>query len=117
MPMSADSGWEYCQLILFDSDVSRESGRWELGIRYMGGGSQMLSKIKGDLGRDWAHNPWEQAIYQLGVGGWELVSVQHANIAGDMGGGGDLSQGQIVAYFKRHIQPGRAISEPALELT
>jgi len=38
---------------------------------------------------------------RAGEGGWELVSVQHANSAGDMGGGGEIDQTNAVAYFKR----------------
>jgi hypothetical protein len=76
----------------------------------------MLSQFKGPLAHEWDDDPWERAIAQLGEGGWELVSVQHANSAGDMGGGGEIDHANAVAYFKRRKAEGRGIEEPALDL-
>ena len=113
--MSASS-WEYCALILFALEIRNKKIRCQLGIRYFGADSRMLARIKGEGARDWESNPWEEAVAQLGAGGWELVSVQHANAAGDMGAGGELSNTNAIAYFKRPSEPRRAIDEPALEL-
>ena len=109
-------GWEYCALILFASEFKRKRMRWQLGIRYFGTDSRMLARIKGEGARDWDYNPWEVAVAQLGEGSWELVTVQHANTAGDMGAGGELSNANAIAYFKRPIEPGRAIDDPELAL-
>ena len=56
-------------------------------------------------------SPWERAIAHLGRAGWELIVVQHANSAGDMGGGGMIDHSNAVAYFKRRIEDGRAIDD------
>lgn len=108
--------WEHCQLLLLDVEGKGEGARYHLGIRYFGAGSKTLSWIEGERAQNWMINPWEEAVAGLGRGGWELVSAQHANVAGDMGGGGALSHDNAVAYFKRPAQPDRAIDEPALEL-
>jgi len=78
-----------------------------------------LSRTKGEGALEWEYHPWERAIAVLGEGGWELVSVQHANSAGDMGGGGEIDQTNAVAYFKRPVKPGRPINgaKPRLALT
>jgi hypothetical protein len=112
----ADDRWEYCELILFKAKNTRGGQAYELGIRYFGQGSHMLSQVKGPLARDWKYNPWEKSIALLGEAGWQLVSVQHANSAGDMGGGGEIDHNNAVAYFKRPSESGRRIDDPELAL-
>lgn len=111
-----DFQWEYCQLLLLGVERGDQAWRYQLAIRYLGSRSQTLSRLKGERARDWDVNPWELAMAQLGVAGWELVTVQHANVSGDMGGGGEIGYSEVVAYFKRVIQSGRAIDEPELAL-
>lgn len=111
-----EPAWEYCQLLLIDSKIDEGKLRCALAIRYFGAGSRMLSRAQGDDARLWESNPWEEAMARLGEGGWELVSVQHANRAGDMGGGGELSNANVVAYFKRVKVEGRPVDEPELKL-
>ena len=106
--------WEYCELMLFKLQQARGGQECELGIRYFGVRSRMLSQIKGPLARSWDYNPWEKALALLGEAGWELVAVQHANSASDMGGGGVIDHNNAVAYFKRPSDRERKIDEPEL---
>jgi hypothetical protein len=110
--------WEYCQLSLSGSEKQGEVWLFNLAIRYFGDGkgAYLLSEKKGKRRREWDYNPWEKAIALLGTAGWELVMVQHANLAGDMGGGGTVAWEDCIAYFKRPVLPGRSIYEPKLEL-
>lgn len=115
--MAADNlMWEHCQLLLLGVEGKGDKTRYRLGIRYFGAGSRMLSVLKGDGARDWDFSPWEKAIGELGRAGWELVAIQHANVAGDMGGGGEIGHNQVVAYFKRIVVPGREVDDPPLDL-
>ena len=111
-----EPAWEYCQLLLIDSTLDAGKLRCTLAIRYFGGDSRMLSRAQGDDARLWESNPWGEAIARLGEAGWELVSVQHANTAGDMGAGGEMSNANVVAYFKRRKVEGRSVDEPELRL-
>ena len=111
-----DPTWEHCQLLLLGVEGKGDRSRYHLGIRYFGTGSRMLSILKGDGARDWGFNPWEKAIGELGRSGWELVTVQHANVTGDMGGGGEIGHNQVVAYFKRVAVAGRDVDDPPLDL-
>jgi hypothetical protein len=83
-------------------------------IRFFGAGARWLSRVKGNDAESWQHNVWETAIAELGRVEWEMVGVQHANVAGDMGGGGGIDEGNAVAYFKRTTKEGRRVDEPAI---
>ncbi len=106
--------WEYCELALRKLIPSKRGVRCDLYVRYFGRGVEVLSKTTGDGAREWESNPWEMAVARLGEAHWELVMVQHANLGGDMGGGGELASGNVIAYFKRAIREGRRIDEPAI---
>jgi hypothetical protein len=107
--------WEYCELHLYDSQ--RRDGAWfySLAIRYHSehGRLRVLSTMDRQDSHGWAVNPWAKAMGLLGQAGWELVSVQHGNLEAEHKA---LLRNEAVAYFKRPVQPGRGIDEPALVL-
>jgi hypothetical protein len=61
---------------------------------------------------------------QLGAGGWELVSLQHELVRNNAQVVNEQFLASVhtgysfapfgVAYFKRPVEPGRAIDEPAI---
>jgi hypothetical protein len=67
---------------------------------------------------------FERAMAQLGAGGWELVSLQHELVRLNTTIASEQYLGSVhtgygfapfgVAYFKRPIEPGRAIDDPAI---
>lgn len=61
-----------------------------------------------------------KTLARLGAAGWELVSIQHAlpvevppiKYGASAGGvSGYIERGQVIAYLKRPIQPGRAVDD------
>ena len=116
--MAETKQWEYCSLVLLRIVQKRDDRYYELGIRYLGdeAASRMLSEAEGSLARKWEYSPWQRAIAELGEGGWELVSTQHANSSGDMGTGGEIDHSNAIAYFKRPKVAGRRIDDPPLHL-
>jgi hypothetical protein len=99
--------WEFCQLIF--TGASQQEGRWwaDLTIYYIGepNRSAQLSTTDSSKGKSWATatGPWRAALAKLGLGGWELVSVQHGPEAND-----------AVAYLKRGVQAGRSVNNPEI---
>jgi len=63
-----------------------------------------------------SYNPFDKSIALLGAAGWELVSVQHANMQPNYPANQSayLSGEYIVAYFKRPVVAGRPVDEPKL---
>lgn len=118
-----DAAWEYCELGLVE--VKEHKGvlrggpdmRWsyDCHIRYYtvdGAVPRQLTIIDQQL----PFNPFTKAMALLGAAGWELVSVQHGNAYGGTQpfASTALIGNNRVAYFKRPVVAGRAISEPEL---
>ena len=108
--------WEYCELALYGHEEKRRSDYYDLTIFYYGSENTRtdISTIKN--GTPWPHNPWRKAIGLLGLAGWELVSVQHAEFSGAIQYAQLLSS-NCRAYFKRPVLPERPVTEPKLILS
>jgi hypothetical protein len=61
-----------------------------------------------------------KTLARLGASGWELVSIQHAlpvevppiKYGASSGGvSGFIERGQVIAYLKRSVQPGRVVDD------
>lgn len=126
--------WEYCSLHL-DSYKKHTQGLFEaksVGYSYdcwtvyygpTGALRQTLATIDNVLSFD----PFAKALGLLGSNGWELVSVQHGNLETAAFSSRSTSEDlryfhetlcwmNKIAYFKRKVLPGRAVTEPQLAL-
>jgi hypothetical protein len=100
--MSAEHQWEYC--ILQKSSIIAQSAGVSVSTRvtYCGEGAESLELHPQE---------WDQAIGQLGRGGWKLVSATATQAITETGAG--ITD---TLYFKRQVQEGRKTSEPKLVL-
>jgi hypothetical protein len=112
----AEQQWEHCELGL---EHTQEPGllgknwRYACFINYCSPNGDILSYRLSELAKGLPFNPFMKAMGLLGAGGWELVSIQHANTVGDWIA---WSNRVRVAYFKRPSVPGRAVNEPKLSI-
>jgi hypothetical protein len=109
--------WEYCTLSLMELKFKKNLIYCDLSVSYLGVSNEfhfllsvMNIKIESLKPKGWSYNPWNRAISLLGVGGWELVNIQHGSAPSV------INMSNAVAYFKRPIQPGRRVDEPKIEL-
>jgi CheY-like chemotaxis protein len=111
--------WEYCQLIADGRSELRGETYYSVDLIYMGATltSRRIASLEGPSAAPWASNPWKQAIGMLGLGGWEMVNIQHGDYAGRAAEGSTLSWNTVVAYFRRPVLPDRPITEPKITLS
>lgn len=109
------TAWEYCQLFLYGTEKRYEEWYYGLGIRYCGADYVTLSILEGDDARSWEFNPWFKAIGLLGLGGWEMVSMEHPTYHVE-GHPGHINFREATAFFKRPVESGRRIDQPELLL-
>ncbi len=106
-----NTAWEYCELWLVEAEWNHKKQQWsyDCSIRYHtvdGAAPRQLALPDQPL----TINPFAKAMALLGAAGWEMVSAQHGNTAN-----GDIYWWKSrVAYFKRPVVAGRAITEPEL---
>ncbi len=122
----AEQQWEYCELVLDTIKEIKKGGRqqgwgYDCHISFYGPGGKFSQLASSDNVSPF--NPWKRAMAFLGSAGWELVSVQHGNVALSLGGipstqtiWDALSMSNRVAYLKRPVVSGRPIDEPKLVL-
>jgi hypothetical protein len=92
---------------------------YSVDIIYLGATvtSRRIASRDGSDAAPWTTNPWKQAIGLLGLGGWEMVNIQHGDYAGRAAEGSTLSWNTVVAYFRRPVLANRPINEPKISLT
>ncbi len=123
----AEQQWEYCQLSVYDRNehsglFGGKKGRsYDCRVHYFGPAGIKHNQLTelGKLVFSPPVNPFSEAMGLMGAASWELVSVQHGNVVTEYTGQGirgEIVHYSIVAYFKRPVQPGRAVDEPKLVL-
>lgn len=122
-PASVISGWtgqwEYCQVIAAGRAEVRGETYYNVDLVYFGATvtSRRIASVEGPAAAPWTTNPWKQVIGLLGLGGWEMVNIQHGDYAGRAAENSTLSWNTVVAYFRRPVLPNRPITEPKLNLS
>ena len=114
--------WEYCALWLHRCKVHKgvlglgeTRFSYELAIRYLRPSGRIYQQLA-EVDNVAPDSPFHRTMASLGLGGWELVSLQHGNAFGGSGSHGEyaLLEDNSFAYFKRPVVSGRAVDEPAL---
>lgn len=101
----SDVRWQYCQLWLRSVETHAETVRAELDIDYLGDGYVTSYKLSSKDKR-WLRNPFYLALAELGAGGWEVVTIEHAH-----------SSGWVAwAFCKRPVVENRRVDQPKLTL-
>ena len=117
--------WEYCALVSHASvDHERQAG-WTCRVSYFTSDGVITRLVKDPHTLE-PTDSFERAMAELGAGGWELVSLQHQLVSEHLRIPHEqyLASVQVgysfspfgVAYFKRAIEPGRAIDEPHISI-
>jgi len=133
--MGTQTQWEYCRLSIADAKQHVKGGILGIGGEVQGFGynsSLTYYSISGEtITEKLTTNteptnlrPFSTAMGLLGAGGWELVSIQHGNLAATSKGTtpdttlywDTISWNCVVAYFKRLVVAGRAVNEPQVRL-
>jgi hypothetical protein len=97
-----DQQWEYC-ILQKSSTIAQSAGvTVSAHVTYCGESAESLILHPQN---------WDNAIGQLGRGGWKLVSATATQAITDTGAGTTDT-----LYFKRQVQEGRKTSEPKLIL-
>ncbi|MDN3617364.1 hypothetical protein ACFFUS_11740 [Vibrio gallaecicus] len=118
--------WEHCTLNLNSSNpihkttmliFKGELKGWEYDcyIHYFTTNGEVKYENLADLGEALDYNPFNRGFAKLTSDGWELVSIQHANLVIGIWGGSNyktsterewnsLSNRNKVAYFKRKVE-------------
>lgn len=110
--------WEYCQLIADGRRDADGKAYYDVDLHFLGpqGRSRRIAERDGPAANAWSSNPWKQCIGLLGLGGWEMVSIQHGDYAGRLDGS-TIAWNTVVAYFRRPVEPGRPIDDPRITLS
>jgi hypothetical protein len=115
--------WEFCALVSHAVERIEDQPGWLCRVSYFTREGVVTRQLREPHALE-PTDAFERAMAQLGTGGWELVSLDHElvriNAAVDSErllatvhtGYGFAPFG--VAYFKRRVEPGRAIDEPAI---
>ncbi len=115
--------WEFCSLV--SHGVLDESGEpgWLCRITYFRPDGAVTRQLK-DPANAQPVDVFERAMAQLGLGGWELVSLQHQLVRDNLRVEGEGVTADVpvgfsfssfgVAYFKRRVKEGRPIEQPAV---
>lgn len=120
---TALSQWEYCALVSHTSEAPDAPATWMCRVSYftMDGVRSVQLREHGSI---FPADVFERAIAQLGAGGWELVSLQHELVRNNVNVTGEQFLATVhtgysfspfgVAYFKRPVEDGRSIDQPAI---
>jgi hypothetical protein len=117
--------WEYCSLVSHGVERMEDQPGWLCRVSYFtqhGVETRQLREAHALFPTD----VFERAMAHLGAGGWEIVSLQHelvdlnttvadAHFMASVHTGFGFSPFGV-AYFKRLVEPGRAIDEPAFTI-
>jgi hypothetical protein len=112
----ADLQWEYCRVQLDSGMYSQKPavGRYPYFVRifidYYGADVPPTATFGEDT--DQIERPsklWGRVVGQMGLANWEMINVYP-------GSNKDLSLVNVMAYFKRPVQPGRRVDEPKIVL-
>jgi hypothetical protein len=119
------TNWEYCALVSHAAEADGKPGEWLCRVSWFTPGGVVTEQLR-DAAAAFPTDAFERAMAQLGAGGWELVSLHHELVSLNTQVGGERYLASVhtgyafspfgVAYFKRPIQEGRAISEPGIQL-
>ena len=117
-----DRQWEYCQVNLWEAKehkgrFGKESGfGYDCRLTYFSTGGETVTRVLAQVDQILSTNPFHRVMGLLGLGGWELVTVQHGALEYAVAGVSTLPLAwfNAIAYFKRPMAPGRAIDEPQL---
>lgn len=106
--------WEYCRVQLDSGSYTKSQnvGRYPYYVRvavdYYGGEVPPTVTFSEDTDAlDRPHKIWGQILGQLGLANWEMINIY-------TGTAKDYALVNVMAYFKRTVQPDRRVSEPKL---
>lgn len=120
-----ETTWEYCALVSHAVETEDEGEGWLCRISYFTPAGVRTIRLREPLDPV-PTDAFERALAQLGVGGWELVSLDHELVRTNVAVGEGSFVASIhtgygfaafgVAYLKRPVRDGRAIDEPAVSV-
>jgi hypothetical protein len=115
--------WEYCALVSHAVERVAEQPGWLCRVSYFTPHGVETRQLREPHALE-PTDAFERAMAQLGAGGWELVSLQHELVRTNATVASEQFLGTVhtgyafgafgVAYFKRPVEPGRAIDQPAM---
>lgn len=115
--------WEYCALVSHAADAPDGQPGWRCRLSYFTSDGALTRELK-EPGSNGIADVFERAMARLGAGGWELVSLQHELVRNNLCVEGAQYVAAVhtgyglsafaAAYFKRAVEPGRAIDVPAV---
>lgn len=127
--------WEYCRLSISHAKEhvkgsflgyggESQGYGYDCSVVYYGASGESINEKLTSNTEATNLKPFSTAMGLLGARGWELVNVQHGNLAATTNGStptdnfywDTLSWNCAVAYFKRPVESGRAVNEPKLIL-
>jgi hypothetical protein len=122
-----EAQWEHCALWCATAKETWGGTKFDVSIIYYGRTTENTAYLRrtiaetGRKDRTWAYHPFHHALGQLGLAGWELVSVQHADSAHaptltELQQPGGLRDSEVVAYLRRRARQGRHVDEPDLDM-
>ncbi len=106
--------FEYCRLVLDAGQYSQTTGRYPYFVRvtvdYYGAQESPSYKFNQDTDKmEGPDKTWGRMLGLLGAAGWEMVNFTIGKVK-------DRSILDAVAYFKRPVEAGRAVDQPAISL-
>jgi hypothetical protein len=106
--------FEYCRVVIDSGQYSQTQGRYPYFVRvtldYYGAHSTPSYKFNQDTDKmDGPDKSWGRMLGLLGAAGWEMINIT-------IGKAKDLSILEAMAYFKRPVEEGREIDQPAISL-
>jgi hypothetical protein len=110
--------WEYCALVSHADAGAEDRPGWRCRVSFFTP-EGMVTRPLHDPEQPGRDDVFERTLAELGMGGWELISLQHELVpaAERPGGDGHLTFSAFgVAYLKRPVEPGRPIHEPVIAL-
>ena len=117
----AEQQWEYCMLWLDGTKAHEKLFGGVKGVGFNcyivygdidGNNRQQLTTVE----QPSSFNPFYMAMARLGGVGWECISVQHRDHNVTQASYGGLMWNDVIAYFKRPVQPGRKVNEPSINM-
>jgi hypothetical protein len=115
--------WEFCALVSHAAERIEDQPGWLCRVSYFTPQGIVTRQLREPHALE-PTDVFERAMAQLGAGGWELVSLQHELVRLNTTIASEQYLGSVhtgygfapfgVAYFKRPIEPGRAIDDPAI---
>ncbi len=112
--MASDIQWEYCRVQVDSGMYKQTVGRYPYFVRvsidYYGEDTPPTENFGEDTDQmDRPNKVWGRVVGLLGLANWEMVNVY-------LGTAKDLSLINVMAYFKRPVQPGRKVNEPKVQI-